>query len=265
LVDSITRESESAMNSTELAASAALLTGRIRSASRHLARISRLPLSVTISADLRDEIARLEAYTVIACCAVESQRLEGAIRTRLELELDSLSRERLLGPLLDQPLRLSASCQQWQSSERIVDARDYLVRAQLLAARGEWAGVRRVLRDVELDRSALSVGDIAVDYVLQEALLLIAADDRPAAARHLARWLAALPTSAAFTLKQWSQPAAVPVLLALIDELKPGGSTEAFGNYPARVGDFWLSADAPLSEWAQGAASWQGKCGLKPV
>ncbi|MCC6930709.1 MAG: serine/threonine protein kinase [Gemmatimonadaceae bacterium] len=197
----------------------ALMTGRVQMALPIVRATTALDLEIPLSDAAVSELAEYSVRSAIGCCKVRLDSLEAALRRRLRVELDATTRKLWEDRLLWRGLSQAASCRGWSSVLRAVGANDRELQIQQLLARGRREAARRALDELGEERARFGTGDIAVDYVLQDAQVALALGDTVLARRRVGGWLAALPVSGALELRELSQAASIIPLLMLADEL----------------------------------------------
>lgn len=197
----------------------ALLVGRLKDGERWLRALLAEQLTLPLSDATRRDLAKFTVYASIGCCPAMLDSLEMGLRNRLAAELDAAASRTWSERLLARGVSLAASCRGWESVNRVSASTDAIVRVQRDIAAGRLRSARRELERVRDERKPFSPGDIAVDYVVQEAYASLAIGDSVTARYQLKEWLAALPINGALELRELSQAAAIPRLLALAARL----------------------------------------------
>ncbi len=220
LLESALRNTNAAdRESSRVLAPLALLVGRPRDGERLLRAQLAEQLAVPLSDATRRELAAFMIYSSVGCCPAMLDSLELALRNRLAVELDVAASRAWSERLLARGVSLAAPCRGWKSVNRLSESTDAIVRVQRDIAAGLLRSARRELQRLRDERRGFSPGDIAVDYVVQEAYASLAVGDSVTARQQLQEWLAALPINGALELRELSQAAAIPRLLALAERL----------------------------------------------
>jgi Protein kinase domain len=170
-----------------------------------------------------------------------------ALRRTLEGVLDSYSqpvrRPEMLRELITRPMSLAYPCFGVRTFDGLpvylpLDA------AQRAAARGDRRWVRAWLDSLAVVRGVDVPGDIALDFVVQEARLELAIHDSASAVRRLDLVLRALPSLSPFAVREEAQAAAVGRAFALRAELAHAMGDTAEQVRAARGAvAVWRSAD----------------------
>ena len=119
---------------------------------------------------------------------------------------------------------------------------------QQVAARGDRAGVRRMLDSLDESRRGMRPGGVSLDVIVQEAWLAEFAGDPQGAAARLDVALTALPTLSAFIVTEPVMAASVGRAMAYRAELASRlGDPSSAALWASRVLTVWGHADASLA------------------
>jgi Protein kinase domain len=178
-----------------------------------------------------------------------------ALRRQLDAVLDSYSqpvrRAELQRQLITRPMSLTYPC----FGARTFDGLPVyfpLDAAQRAAARGDRRAVRAMLDSLAVTRQVDVPGDVALDFVVQEARLEMAIGDTAGGVRRLDLVLRALPTLGPFAVREEAQAAAVGRALALRAELaRAAGDTAQQRRFAQDALTVWRNADPPFGPMLQ--------------
>jgi hypothetical protein len=119
---------------------------------------------------------------------------------------------------------------------------------QQTAARGDRAGVRRMLDSLDKSRRGMRPGGMSLDVIVEEAWLAEFAGDAQSAASRLDVALTALPTLSAFVVTEPVMAASVGKAMAYRAELASRlGDPSSAALWASRVLTVWGRADASLA------------------
>jgi len=173
------------------------------------------------------------------------------LRRQLDTLLESYSqpvrRAQFRRELITRPMSLAYPCFGARAFDGLPAALPLDV-AQRAVAGGDRRRAAAVLDSVEAVRQVSLPGEIALDYVVQEAQVRASIGDTASAIRQLDRVLRALPTLSQFAVREEAQSAAIGRAFVLRAELARARRDTAEQNLRARQAlTVWRHADASLA------------------
>jgi hypothetical protein len=220
-----------------------LLAGSRSSQPRgHDGRPLELPPSVMVGR------ARLIVAALLGSCAVVR---EASRRTERLLDLhvgDARMREAARLAILERPYSAAIDCLPPSSIEQFAGSPDPLIRLQQLATERRVPALREAMRELARQREHGRAGDIAMNYSLGEARLLIAIGDTSAAQQRLDVALDGLNTQSTALLAEPFQAAAIPLAMELAARLAAArGDVPTWRRWSGALTTLWRHADPSLA------------------
>jgi hypothetical protein len=194
-----------------------------------------------------DASAALLMRAALGVCDDSMRALPSSIVRTLDSYVGPSQRQHAVDRLLERPAALSVPCTGPTATLVVAQPVSALVRMQQVAARGDRAGVLRMLDSIALTRRGMRPGAVSLDYIIQEAWLADFAGDPRRAARMLDLTLTALPTLSSFVVTEPVMAASVGRAMAYRAELAARLNDPASAAlWASRVLTLWGHADANL-------------------
>ncbi|MDB4881805.1 MAG: protein kinase, partial [Gemmatimonadetes bacterium] len=230
-------------------AALAAFAGRTGLATRYLRESG--PRDVRQTSDAvpaaNDAATALLMRAALGVCDDSIRALPTSIVRTLDSYVGPAQRQQTADRLLERPVSLAVPCTGPAATLAIANPVSALVRMQQVAARGDRAGVTRMLDSIAVTRRVTRPGAISLDYIIQEAWLADFAGDPRRAAAMLDLTLTALPTLSSFTLTEPVMAASVGRAMAYRAELAARlGDPSSAALWASRVLTLWAHADANL-------------------
>ena len=243
LLDASLKKPVSSTDASRLAGLAAL-TGRVaREADLRAIATSSSNADQGIAPPVTRVASELFARAASGVCDAAVPALKQELETVLDSYSQPVRRAELRRELITRPMSLTYPC----FGARTFDGLPVhfpLDATQRAAARGDHKAVRAALDSLAVTRSVDVPGDIALDFVVQEAQLELAIRDTAAAVRRLDLVLHALPTLGPFAVREEAQAAAVGRAFSLRAELaRASGDSVEQTRYARAALVVWRNAD----------------------
>jgi len=191
--------------------------------------------------------SRLFARAASGVCDDSLFTLRRQLDTLLESYSQPIRRAQFRRELITRPMSLAYPCHGMHAFDGLPAALPLDV-AQRAAAVGDRRRAAAILDSVEAIRRVSLPGDIALDYVVQEAQVRASIGDTASATRQLDRVLRALPTLSQFAAREEAQSAAVGRAFLFRAELARASHDTAEQQLRARQALIvWRHADASLA------------------
>ncbi|HEU4720743.1 MAG TPA: serine/threonine-protein kinase [Gemmatimonadaceae bacterium] len=194
-----------------------------------------------------DALASLLVRAALGVCDDSARALPAAIVRTLTSYVGAADRQQTADALLERPVSLAVPCTGPGATQVVSRPSGPLMLMQHVAARGDRAGVRRMLDSLAETRRGMRPGGVSLDYIIQEAWLADFAGDPRHAADRLDIALTALPTLSSFIVTEPVMAASVGRAMAyraeLAARLNDPSSAELWAS---RVLTLWSRADASL-------------------
>jgi len=233
-------------HASQLAALAAF-TGRTGRASQYLGA-SEFQFSTDAVPAVKQALAALLMRAALGVCDDSVRTLPQTIIRTLTSYVEPAERQRTSDRLLGRPLSLAVPCLGPAATLIIHEPSGVVLPMQQAAARGDRAGVRRMLDSLDVSRRGMRPGSISLDAILEEAWLADFSGDVPRAAARLDVALTALPTLSTFIVTEPAMAASVGRAMAYRAELASRlGDPSAAALWASRVLTLWGRADASLA------------------
>jgi tetratricopeptide (TPR) repeat protein len=226
----------------------AALTGRIaREAELRAVTFSSSNAVRGIAPPLTSLSSRLFARAAAGVCDDSLLGLRRQLDTLLESYSEPIRRPQFRRELITRSMSLAYPCFGARAFDGL-HAELPLDLAQRAAVRGDRRRAAAILDSIETVRRVSLPGEIALDYVLQEANVRAAIGDTASAIRQLDRVLRALPTLSQFAVREEAQSAAIGRAFLLRAELARATHDTAEQRLRARQALIvWRHADASLA------------------
>ena len=226
----------------------AALTGRVaREAELRSIAFTSENAAVGIAPPLTSSSSRLFARAAAGVCDDSLLILRRQLDTLLESYSQPIRRERFRRDLITRPMSLAYPCFGARAFDGLPAALPLDV-AQRAAASGDRRRAAAILDSVEAVRRVSLPGEIALDYVLQEAKVRASIGDTASATRQLDRVLRALPTLSQYAAREEAQSAAIGRALLFRADLAHASRDTAEQQLRARQALIvWRHADASLA------------------
>jgi tRNA A-37 threonylcarbamoyl transferase component Bud32 len=232
-------------HASQLAALAAL-TGRTGRASQYLGA-SEFQFSSEAVPAVKQALAALLMRAALGVCDDSVRTLPQTIVRTLTSYVEPAERQRVTDRLLGRPLALAAPCLGLEATLMVHEPSGAVLPMQQAAARGDRAGVRRMLDSLDASRRGIRPGSISLDAILEEAWLADFSGDVPRAAARLDVALTALPTLSTLIVTEPAMAASVGRAMAYRAELASRlGDPSAAALWASRVLTLWGHAEASL-------------------
>jgi len=233
-------------HASQLAALAAF-TGRTGRASQYLGA-SEFQFSTDAVPAVKQALAALLMRAALGVCDDSVRTLPQTIIRTLTSYVEPAERQRTSDRLLGRPLSLAVPCLGPAATLIIHEPSGVVLPMQQAAARGDRAGVRRMLDSLDVSRRGMRPGSISLDAILEEAWLADFSGDVPRAAARLDVALTALPTLSTFIVTEPAMAASVGRAMAYRAELASRlDDPSAAALWASRVLTLWGRADASLA------------------
>jgi serine/threonine-protein kinase len=241
--------SDSGRNASQMAALAAL-SGRTGLATRYL-RASGPPQAFRPGVELvpatNEALSALLIRAALGVCDDSVRTLPASIARTLTSYVNPTDRQATADALLERPIALAVPCTGPGATSVVSHPGGALMRMQQVAARGDRAGVQRMLDSIADMRRGMRPGGVSLDYIVQEAWLAEFAGDPRRAAERLDIALTALPTLSSFIVTEPVMAASVGRAMAYRAELAARlGDPSSAALWASRVLTLWSHADATL-------------------
>jgi hypothetical protein len=225
----------------------AALTGRAaREAELRTIAFTSQNAAVGIAPPVTALSSRLFARAAAGVCDDSLFILRRQLDTLLESYTQPIRRVAIRRELITRPTSLAYPCFGARAFEGAPTALPLDV-AQRAAGSGDRRRAAAILDSVEAIRRVSLPGEIALDYVLQEAQVRASIGDTASAIRQLDRVLRALPTLSQFAVREEAQSAAIGRAFLLRSELARASRDTAEQQLRARQALLvWRHADASL-------------------
>jgi hypothetical protein len=232
---------------TRLAGLAAL-TGRVTAEAKWRAIAwSSANADQGIAPPLTEAASRLFARAASGVCDDSLLALRSELDTLLDSYSQPIRRAVVRRELVARPMSLAFPCLGGRAFAGLSPSLP-LEEAQRAAARGDRRGAAAALDSQEVARQVLAPGDVALDFVVQEAHVRLMIGDTAAAVRQLDRVLRALPTLSQFAVREEAQAAALGRAFALRADLaRAANDTMQQRRWAAQALAVWHRADPPLA------------------
>lgn len=243
--------------------SLAVMVGAVHAAIPLVEATGVLPAGVTVSDDTRRIQSTLLTLSSLGCCTLAREELTAQLANRYSVEMDGATQRTWAPRALAAVSALGGHCTGWRSQKTLNDTTSLLARLQRDFVNGRHDRVLGRLRTLDRDRGAVALGEVAVEYVVEESLLRLALGDSIAAMASVRRWLTALPTNSALDLTQISQAGGMVRLFALAEDLGRHQSPAGISSSSESPRDLWRNGDAWLKSALQrrdGISMTQGLC-----
>ncbi len=226
----------------------ASLTGRIaREAELRAIAFTSQNAALGIAPPLTSLASRLFARAASGVCDDSLFALRRQLDTLLESYSQPIRRAQFRRELITRPMSLAYPCRGMRAFDGLPAALPLDV-AQRAAEGGDRRRAAAILDSVEAVRQVFLPGEIALDYVVQEAQVRASIGDTTSAIRQLDRVLRALPTLSQFAMREEAQSAALGRGFLLRAELARAKRDTAEQQLRARQGlVVWRHADASLA------------------
>jgi len=249
--DSVLRaQRDSGAGHASALAALAAFAGRTSLATRYL-RLSgpgTLRQGVEVVPATDDAVAALLVRAALGVCDDSVRALPASIVQTLASYVPAEDRQRVADALLERPLSLAVQCTGPKAALMVSHPSGTLLPIQQVAARGDLAGVRRLLDSLTQSRRGMRPGGISLDYIIQEAWLAELAGDPRGAAVRLDVALTALPTLSSFIVTETVMAASVARAMAYRAELAARlHDPSAAALWASRVLTVWGHADPSLN------------------
>ncbi|MEO6525422.1 MAG: serine/threonine-protein kinase [Gemmatimonadaceae bacterium] len=193
-----------------------------------------------------DAAAAFLMRAALGVCDDSLRALPASILRTLDSYVGPAQRQQAGDRLLERSIALAVPCT-GPTATLVVSRPGALMRTQQVAARGDRAGVTRMLDSIGLTRRGMRPGAISLDYIIQEAWLADFAGDPRRAAAMLDLTLTALPTLSSFIMTEPVMAASVGRAMANRAELAARlGDPASAALWASRVLTLWRHADANL-------------------
>jgi len=204
--------------------------------------------NVTPVPAVEEPLAALLVRSALGVCDDSVRTLPIFVSRTLASYVEPTQRQRTGDALLGRALALSAPCTGAQSAMLVSQPTSTLLRMQQVAARGDRAGVKRMLDSLSLARRGMRPGSMALDNIVQEAWLAEFSGDPARAAEMLDLTLTALPTLSSFIVSEPVMAASVGRAMAYRAELASRlNDPSAAALWASRVLTVWGRADTNLA------------------
>ena len=224
----------------------AAFTGRTGRASQYLGAID-FQFGGDVPTRVKQPLAALTIRAALGVCDDSTRMLPQTVVRALASYVGPADRQAVTDRLLGRPLSLAVPCL-GPAATLIVHEPAGVLRLQQVAARGDRAGVRRMLDSLDALRRGMRPGAISLDAILEEALLADSAGDPQRAAARLDMSLTALPALSTFIVSEPGMAASVGRAMAYRAELASRlGDPSAAALWASRVLTVWGHADANLA------------------
>jgi hypothetical protein len=225
----------------------AALTGRAaREAELRTISFTSQNAAVGIAPPVTALSSRLFARAAAGVCDDSLFILRRQLDTLLESYSQPVRRAALRRELITRPMSLAYPCFGARAFEGVPTALPLDV-AQRAAGSGDRRRAAAILDSIESVRRVSLPGEIALDYVVQEAKVRASIGDMAGAIRQLDRVLRALPTLSQFAVREEAQSAAIGRAFLLRAELARASRDTAEQQLRARQALLvWRHADASL-------------------
>jgi hypothetical protein len=234
-------------HNAQLAALAAL-AGRTGLATRYLSA-TKFQFSADEVPSVKQPLSALTMRAALGVCDDSTRALPETIIRTMTSYVGPADRQRTVDHLLGRPLSLAVSCLRPEATLRIQQPLSFVLRTQQVAARGDRAGVRRMLDSLDASRRGMRPGSVSIDAIVEEAWLAEFSGDAQGAAARLDVALTALPTLSAFVLTEPVMSASVGRAMAYRAELASRlGDPSTAALWASRVLTLWSHADASLAQ-----------------
>ena len=191
--------------------------------------------------------SRLFARAASGVCDDSLFLLRRQLDTLLESYSQPIRRTQFRRELITRPMSLAFPCSPARAFDGLPPALPLDV-AQRAVARGDRRRAAAILDSAEAARQVFLPGDIALDYVVQEAQVRAAIGDTAMAVRQLDRVLRAMPTLSQFAVREEAQSAAIGRAFLLRAELARAVRDTAEQRARARQAlAVWRHADPSLA------------------
>jgi hypothetical protein len=194
--------------------------------------------------------AAVADYTVLAASGACTDSLRSMVATLdalLERHVTPAARAALRPRVLSRPLGLAVPCLGARSILTLAGEPTRLVRMQRALAEGDTRLLRAEFDTLRLTRQADRPGDVALDYTVQEAWLLLALGDTTAAVRRLDLSLEALSTLSTRLLDDVPQALALGRAMVMRAELAASrGDSATARRWAGRVVELWGAGGGEL-------------------
>ncbi len=226
----------------------AALTGRVaREAELQTIALTSQNAARGIAPPLTSSSSRLFARAAAGVCDDSLLILRRQLDTLLESYSQPVRRAQFRRELITRPMSLAYPCFGARAFDGLPAALPLDV-AQRAVAGGDRRRAAAVLDSVEAVRQVSLPGEIALDYVVQEAQVRASIGDTASAIRQLDRVLRALPTLSQFAVREAAQSAAIGRAFLLRAELARARRDTAEQQLRARQAlTVWRHADASLA------------------
>jgi serine/threonine-protein kinase len=196
-------------------------------------------------------IIRARADVQVAALFGDCEALRGAAarvtRGLRAVTTDERAREVAEAALLEKPYALARACGERLTGGRADSSADALVRLESALASGGAPRLRATMAQLQRMRAHDRPGDLAMDYALGEAQLLLAIADTAAALKALDVALDGLAMQGGYVLTDPMQAAALVRAMALCARLAAAhGDQPTARRWSEAVATLWTGAEAPL-------------------
>jgi hypothetical protein len=197
---------------------------------------------------VKQPLAALLMRAALGVCDDSVRTLPQVIVRTLTSYVGPADRQRASDRLLGRPLSLAVPCLGPSATLMIQQPAGTLLRVQQVAARGDRAGVHRMLDSLDESRRGMRPGGVSLDVIVQEAWLADFSGDPQSAAARLDVALTALPTLSTFIVTEPAMAASVGRAMAYRAELASRlGDPLSAALWASRVLTVWGHADASLA------------------
>jgi Protein kinase domain len=233
-------------HNSELAGLAAF-AGRTGLATHYLGA-SEFQISSEVLPAVKQPLAALLMRAALGVCDDSVRTLPETIVRTMTSYVGPADRQQTADRLLGRPLSLAVPCLGPAATLMVQHPAGSVLPMQQTAARGDRAGVRRMLDSLDKSRRGMRPGGMSLDVIVEEAWLAEFAGDAQSAASRLDVALTALPTLSAFVVTEPVMAASVGKAMAYRAELASRlGDPSSAALWASRVLTVWGRADASLA------------------
>jgi len=197
---------------------------------------------------VKQPLAALLMRAALGVCDDSMRALPQSIARSLTSYIGPAERQGVADRLLARPLSLAVPCLGPAATLMVHEPQGVVLRMQQVAARGDRAGVRRMLDSLDGVRRGMRPGAVSLDAILEEAWLAEFSGDVQGAAARLDVALTALPTLSTYIVTEPAMAASVGRAMAYRAELASRlGDPSAATLWASRVLTVWGHADTSLA------------------